>query len=215
MMSRGKEDLCGLLASLFSPPDRELARQIGRGLVHSFLQKWVSSWEGPSHLLKGFCMGGEGDAILDNLKDGYERLFSYLKKENISLIESFYKSWTRDPHCALSFSTEKGLVMGDSAVHLLEVYRQCAIDLPDEFKSCPDHLVLEMEFLSYLYRWATDAQIKTFIEDHLDWVSLLGEEIRRFEPHPFYVSAFEVFDLFLKTEKKRLEMGGNGKKIVH
>ena len=113
MMSRGKEDLCGLLASLFSPPDRELARQIGRGLVHSFLQKWVSSWEGPSHLLKGFCMDGEGDAILDNLKDGYERLFSYLKKENISLIESFYKSWTRDPHCALSFSTEKGLVMGN------------------------------------------------------------------------------------------------------
>ena len=215
MSSQEKEDLCRLLACLFSPPDRDLARQIERGLVHSFLQKWVSSLGGPSHLLEALRMDGEVDPIFDNLQDGYERLFSYLHGESISLVESFYKPWTRDPHCALPFSTERGLLMGDSAVHLLEVYRQCALDLPDEFRGCPDHLVLEMEFLSYLYNWGTDAQIKMFIEDHLDWIPLLGEEIRRFDPHPFYVSAFEVLDLFLKTERERLEVGGNGKKIVH
>ena len=50
--------------------------------------------------------------------------------------------------------------MGDSAMHLLEIYRQCGLEVAEEFKGCPDHIVLELEFLSYLYRWATDMEVR-------------------------------------------------------
>jgi TorA maturation chaperone TorD len=160
-------------------------------------------------------MDGEVDAIFEDLDDEYERLFSYLHGENVSLVESFYKPWTQDRHCPLPFSTARGLLMGDSALHLSEVYGQWGLELPVEFKSCPDHLVLEMELLSYLYKWAAEAEIRMFIEDHLDWIPLLGEELRRVDPHPFYVSAFEVLDLFIKMERERLEVGRSETKIFH
>ncbi|OGP54089.1 MAG: hypothetical protein A2Y65_12750 [Deltaproteobacteria bacterium RBG_13_52_11] len=105
--------------------------------------------------------------------------------------------------------------MGDSAIHLLEIYRACNLEITEEFKGCPDHIVMELEFLFYLYQSATDIEIKTFIEDHMDWIPLLKEEFKRFHPHPFYVSTLEVLDLFLNRERERLEVEDNGKKKIH
>ena len=95
--------------------------------------------------------------------------------------------------------------MGDSALHLLEIYNQCGLNFSEEFRGCPDHIALEMEFLSYLYRWATDVEIKMFIKDHLNWIPLLKEEVNRRDPQPFYVSALEVLALFISRENQTLE----------
>lgn len=105
--------------------------------------------------------------------------------------------------------------MGDSALHLLEIYRLCDLEVEEEFRSCPDHLALELEFLSYLYRWATDIEIKKFIKDHLDWILLLKEEFKQVHAHPFYASALEILDLFLNKERKRLEVEDHGEKKIH
>ena len=72
-----------------------------------------------------------------------------------------------------------------------------------------------LEFLSYLYQWATDIEIKTFIEDHLDWIPLLKEELKQVHAHPFYTSTLETLDLFLNHEKERLEGEGSEKKTIH
>jgi len=105
--------------------------------------------------------------------------------------------------------------MGDSALHLLEIYHQCGLEASEEFKSCPDHIAMELEFLSYLYQWATDIEIRKFIEDHLDWIPLLKEEFRWVHPHSFYVSVLAVLELFLNRERERLEAEGHGKKKIH
>jgi TorA maturation chaperone TorD len=215
MTAQEKEYFCQLLASLFYPPDQELVKQIHQRTLYSFFEKYIESWGGEKGLLQGFLMEGESEKLLRDLKDEYSRLFSGLSEDSVSLVESFYKPWTQDPHCPLPFASERGLLMGDSAVHLLEIYHQCGLEVSEEFKGCPDHIVMELEFLSYLYERATDIEVKTFIEDHLDWVPLLKEEFGRFHPHHFYVSTLEVFDLFLRREKERLEVEGNGKKKIH
>jgi TorA maturation chaperone TorD len=74
---------------------------------------------------------------------------------------------------------------------------------------------LELEFISTLYRCATDLEVEQFIKDHLDWIPLLKEEIERSDPHPFYRSALGVLDLFLGQERKRLEEKRNGEKAIH
>jgi putative dimethyl sulfoxide reductase chaperone len=215
MTAQEKEYFCQLLASLFYPPDQELVKLIHQRTLYSFFEKYVQSWGGAKDLLKGFVIDGEPENLLRDLKNEYGRLFSSLSEESISLVESFYKPWTRDASCSLPFASERGLLMGDSAVHLLEIYHQCGLEVSEEFKGCPDHIAMELEFLSYLYQRATDIEIKTFIEDHMDWIPLLDEEFKQFHPHPFYGSSMEVLALFLNKEKGRLEVEGNGKKKIH
>jgi TorA maturation chaperone TorD len=215
MTNQEKETISQLLASLFCPPDQEMVKQIRKGALHSFLQRYVRSCEGDSGLLNGFLMEGDPEILLKDLGEEYGRLFSELSKESISLVESFYKPWTLDPHCTLPFASERGLLMGDSAVHLLEVFRQCGLEVADEWRGAPDHLVMELEFLSYLYGFATDLEVKQFIKDHLDWIPLLKEELERSDAHPIYRSALEVLVLFLGQERKRLEEKENGEKAVH
>ena len=210
MTNREKKELCLLLARLFSPPDQEMVKEIHQGTIYTFLQEYVRSWGRDASLLKGFIMEGAPETLSKDLREQYDRLFSGLNTEGISLVESFYKPWTRDPHCTLSFASERGLLMGDSAIHLLEIYRTCDLEVAEEFKGCPDHLVMELEFLSYLYEQATDSEMRRFIEDHLDWIPLLQGEFERHDPHPFYKSLLGVLCLFLNVERKRLEMDANG-----
>jgi TorA maturation chaperone TorD len=73
---------------------------------------------------------------------------------------------------------------------------------------------MELEFLSYLYEQGLDVEIKTFIEDHLDWVPFLIEEFRRFHAHPFYLSGVEVLNFFLNHEREKLEVKADGKKKI-
>ncbi len=203
-----------LLASLFCPPDQELAMQIHQGALQAYFQKYFKAWGEDLDLLKGLLLKGDLEVLLEELTEAYGAHFLGLRGENISLVESCYKPWTLDPHCPLPFASSKGLCMGDSAIHLLEIYRLCDMQVAKDFESYPDHLALELEFLSYLYRWATDVEIKQFIEDHLDWIPLLKEEVKQVSVHPFYRDALEVLDLFIRRERKRLEVGDDGKKEI-
>jgi TorA maturation chaperone TorD len=215
MTSEEKESFCRTLAFVLSPPDQELADHLRRGAIYSFFYSYLQSWAADTDTLKGFLVEDNSGAILSDLKSEYENLFSMLKGEGISLVESLYRPWTLDPQCTLSFASDKGLVMGDAALHLLALYAQCGLEVSEEFRGRPDHLILELEFLAYLYRWATDAEIKRFIADHLDWTSVLGEELKGFASVPFFASAFAVLDLFLKQERERPEGETDGKKDIH
>ena len=105
--------------------------------------------------------------------------------------------------------------MGDSAVHLSALFQQSGMEVAEPFKGMPDHIVIELELLSYLYQEAGDREIKSFIEDHLDWIPSLRESIENGHAHPFYISLIEVLDLFVDLEKKRLEKESDGKKDIH
>jgi len=216
MTKEERERFLEILVCLFSTPDRDMVELVNQGNIHSFFHHYFQIWGENTDILKGFLMESGPEIIFRDLKEDYGHLFSSeAGTEKISLVESFYKPWTQDPHCPLPFASSKGLLMGDSAIHLLEIYRLCGIQMAEEFKSCPDHLVLELEFLSYLYQWGTDAEIKKFIEDHLDWIPLLREEFKELHPHPFYRSTLEVLILFLNKEKERLEVEESGKKEIY
>jgi len=215
MTGQEKETICQLLASLFCPPDQEMIRQILGGRLHSFLQRYVRSCGGDLGLLDGFLIKGDPEILVKDLREEYDHLFSELRGEGISPIESSYKPWTMDPRCTLPFASERGLLMGDSALHLLEIFGQCGLEVADDKRGTPDHLAVELDFLSYLYRCGTELEVRQFMKDHLDWIPLFKGEVERSHPHPFYRSALEMLDLFLSEERKRLEGRENGEKAIH
>jgi TorA maturation chaperone TorD len=213
MTARERENLCELMAALFSPPETEWVEQIRRGAF--ILRTCVQSWGGDAAALFGLETGGDAETFSRELQAEYDRLFSGKQEETVSLVESCHKPWTQDAECHLSFARGKGLLRGDSALHMQAVFQQTGVEVPKEFKSCPDHLVLELEFLSALYGEATDREVRQFIQDHLDWVPQLKEEMIRLRPHPFYLNAAELLDGFLSHERNRLEIRDDGKKNLH
>jgi TorA maturation chaperone TorD len=153
--------------------------------------------------------------LLRDLKEEHYRLFSDTGNERISLVESFYKPWTLAPHCSLPFAKEKGFLMGDSAIHLSALFQHCGLEVTEPFKGMPDHILIELEFLSYLYQEAGEEEIKRFIKDHLDWIPSLKESFEKAHAHPFYISLIGLLDLFVDLEKRRLEKESDGKKDIH
>ncbi len=209
------ETICLLLASFFCPPDHEMMKQIRGENFRAFLERSIRSLHGDLSVLDGFLMKGDPEEFWNDLDKKYRRLFSEISGEGISLVESSYKPWTLDLSCTLPFASERGLSMGDSALHLLEIFSQCGLEVADERRATPDHLVMELEFLSHLYRCATDLEVGQFIKDHLDWIPLLRERIEQSHSHPFYKSASRVLDLFLDGERERLEGKRYGEKAIH
>ena len=215
MSDKGKAFFCQTLSSLFSPPDQGMVEQLNQGHLHAFFKNYVQSWEGEIGILKGFLTQSPTQILLRDLKEEHHRLFSDTGNERISLVESYYKPWTQDPHCPLPFAKEKGFLMGDSAIHLLTLFQHCGLEVAGPFKGMPDHILIELEFLSYLYQEAGEEEIKRFIKDHLDWIPSLKESFEKAHAHPFYISLIGLLDLFVDLEKRRLEKESDGKKDIH
>ena len=196
MDAKDKGNLCGALAALFSPPD-DSAAEIS-GVVTSEKE-----------------LRGDFARLVADRKKEYHRLFDDLRGARISLVESTYKPWTFDATCPLSIAGEKGLLMGDPALHMVEIFQALGLEVPEDFRSTPDHLVLELELLSWLYRTGTESQVQKFIADHLDWIPDLKRKIEAADPHPFYRQAAQRLELFLQEEKESWKDGQDGPQSVH
>jgi TorA maturation chaperone TorD len=201
------------MAALFSPPEAEGIEQIRR--EGSILEESVKDWGGEAALLFGLKTAGEAEALCWELRGEYDRLFGGKTGDSAPLVESCYKPWTQDGECHLTFAREKGLLMGDPALHMADIFRHSGLEVAEPFHAFPDHLVLELEFLSVLYGNATDREVKQFIQDHLDWVPQMKRDLNQLGPHPFYRSAAELLDGFLGHEKNRLETPDDGKKSLY
>jgi TorA maturation chaperone TorD len=200
MTKEEKEQVCLLAAGLLAPPDHLLVDDLEDSDLRRLLAKCFDEWGRPSEIVSPFIRGMDRDSFLDSLRSEYERLFTDLDGARISLVESTYKPWTIDKECGVVFAASKGLLMGDWACHLLDIYRSLSIEVPEDFRSTPDHLVLELELLALLHRTSPQAWISMFAKDHLDWIPELKKEMDRAESSLFYKNAIEFIQLFLQHE---------------
>ncbi len=215
MVHEEKGRFCEVLVSLFSPPHREIIREMLEGELLNFFKLATETWQGNDFVGNGLFLDGDPEKIFEELSSEYRRLFEDVGSETISLVESAYKPWTLDAFCPLPFAKEKGLLMGDSALHLLALYQHCGLEIVGPLRGIPDHLILELEFLSFLYQHATDQEIKQFIEDHLDWIPLLQKACEDAQAHPFYLTLVDLLRRFIHSEKERLEKEFHGEKEIY
>jgi TorA maturation chaperone TorD len=85
-------------------------------------------------------------------------------------VESLYRPWTLDKDNKAGLYGQTGYYGGDSADQMLELYDRFAIDYKSTDKLEPDHLCLQLEFLSILVEQADHRAVTGFIRQHLSWL---------------------------------------------
>lgn len=200
MTREQKERFCLIGAALLAPPDADLVADLEQPELRAELEETVTEWGGSTDLLSPLLAKPGTRPALSVLEGEYERLFLDPEGDMVSLVESTHKPWMTEGAEGGTFDGSKGLLMGDRALHMSEMYRRYSIEVPEELRTTPDHLVAELEFLALLLRCAPEESAEQFVEDHLDWIAGLEVEMERAQAHPFYRNAMDMIGLFLTNE---------------
>jgi TorA maturation chaperone TorD len=192
VMTNGeKERFCSFAASIIAPPDGAMMDDLEQDNLRTLIGEYVRQWGGARQLPSLFVKEGNREDRLSALQGEYERLFGQWEGKRISLVESTYKTWTTDKGCQMVFAASKGLIMGDHALHMQELYRHASLEIPE------------------------DEAIERFIGDHLDWIPELKSALEKGDPHPFYRNAVEIIHQFLQQETKTGKVDDHGQKKIH
>lgn len=215
MTTDEKASFCAFASVLLAPPEETTLEMLEQDDLRPWLEGHMSRWGADTRLSEDLFEDIDRNDRLKEIVAAYDRLFGQWNGAAISLVESTYKPWSEDRDCGMVFAAATGLLMGDSAVHMNDLYSQGDMDMPASFKGMPDHIVLELEFLSLLYESDSEEKARTFIKNHLDWIDLLKTEIEQAEPHPFYQSAISLLNYFIKEELKTGKADQDGPTKLH
>ena len=177
------------LSEFFKEPSAEFAEDVASGRLARFFEECCISLSLGSASCKGLAPAGD---VAASLAGEYRRLFRGPLPPYVIPVESVYKKWASDPDCNLPIAQEKNLLMGDSAVDMLWCYREEGIALPDEFSSMPDHVALELEYLSMLSLRGEEDACRKFLTRHMDWLDDLVGEIEAADAGEFYSSGARI-----------------------
>ena len=82
-------------------------------------------------------------------------------------------------------------------------YESTGLTLDEETTLVPDHLALELLFMSYLIRNALAEQQEIFLKEHLLWVPEYCDEVRKHASTPFYREVATLLKEFILSEQER------------
>ena len=123
------------------------------------------------------------------------------------------------PYGSVYLDGEK-IVMGDSTMQALELYREGGFDVAEDFLEMPDHIAVELEFLYLLsFRIGKDsddeertrliALKQKFLEEHLGrWVGTLSEAVEKGAQTDFYKRLADLTGQFVREDLQELTEAG-------
>ncbi len=194
-----RADVYRLLSACYYQPEEafleeEVFAQLKTALAKAHLRGVIEA----AGLDDGFRASGVEALLLD-----YSRLF-------LGPFEILAK-----PYGSVYLDGEK-IVMGDSTMQALEVYREGGFDVAEDFLEMPDHIAVELEFLyllSFRIGKASDDEEKArlillkqkFLEEHLGrWVGTLSEAIRKGAQTDFYKQLADLTEQFVREDLQEL-----------
>jgi TorA maturation chaperone TorD len=116
------------------------------------------------------------------------------------------------------------LVMGKSTFDVLAHYLEAGLEMASDFRSTPDHIEVELEFMYYLVFKEVEARIdsdcnrlrhfrrnqKSFLENHLGlWVPQFTRSIEEHAQTEFYRSLAETTRHFVECELRNITGDGS------
>ncbi len=216
------------LSECFKEPSEEFADDIASGRLEEVIKEGLSQLNipVPGEMLMSCRLTNdeENNPPLPPLekggKGGFERLFSSeiivvynkLKADYHSLffplyvvpVESVYKEWSKTDDVSGAMNGEKGFIMGDPAVEMINRYRMAGIEIPQTYKDTPDHIAILLEYASLLCENIKREDRASFVSGHLDWVTELHNDIYKYSESNFYRAVADITVAFIQYERANL-----------
>jgi TorA maturation chaperone TorD len=193
-----KEDFCRLLSACYYQPGPEFAEEDVFGTLARTAALIDPAMEGKSRRLGEAFASEPADTLLLD----YTRLF-------LGPFDILAK-----PYGSVWMEGEK-VVMGDSTMAVLDLYREGGFELDENFREVPDHIAAELEFLYLLLFQENEARRsgnaegvekasnlrRRFLQNHLGrWVAPFTEAMNAGADTAFYKTLAELTELFVHTE---------------
>jgi TorA maturation chaperone TorD len=100
---------------------------------------------------------------------------------------------------------DKPGIGGKAARDVQAFYEATGLTLDEEMNLMPDHLSVELLFMSYLIDNARSGEQKDFMEQHLlPWVPAFCDEIKRHASTVFYKEAADLLKEFISSEHESM-----------
>ena len=144
---------------------------------------------------------GEIISVYQKLKADYHSLFFPLY---VVPVESVYKEWSTTDDVTGGMKGEKGFIMGDPAVEMINRYRMAGIEIPQTYKDIPDHIAILLEYASLLCENIKREDRASFVSGHLDWVTELHNDIYKYSESNFYRAVADITVAFIQYERANL-----------
>src|SRR3989304_1676514 len=197
------------LAECFKEPSEEFVDDIASGRLEEVIKEGLSQLNIPVpgemlmslHLTKEHGFKDDIISVYEKLKADYHSLFFPLY---VVPVESVYKEWSKTDEVSGAMKGEKGFIMGDPAVEMINRYRMAGIEIPQTYKDIPEHIALLLEYVSLLCDHAEKEDRACFVSSHLDWVEALRIDIHKYSESSFYRYVADITVAFIHYERKNL-----------
>lgn len=203
-----REDAYRLLAACYYPPSPELIEESCCETLASLLEPVVPV----AAQYATAAAVAIGSSPLEDLAVEHARLF----------IGPF--QLVAPPYGSIYLDDAK-TVMGDSTARVAAFYHSCGLHLADDFHELPDHIVVELEFMSYLAFRQKEAEVsgnqdeatrvaclqREFLERFLlPWLPSFTAAVITDGEAPFYRSIAKCTAAFINADHAALTSTDNG-----
>ena len=193
------------LSECFKEPSEEFADDIASGRLEEVIKEGLSQLNIPVpgdtlkslHLTKDHGFKDELIIVYNKLRADYHSLFFPLY---VVPVESVYKEWSKADDVTGAMKGEKGFIMGDPAVEMINRYRMAGIEIPQTYKDTPDHIAILLEYASLLCENIKREDRASFVSGHLDWVAELHNDIYKYSESNFYRAVADITVDFIQYE---------------
>lgn len=196
------EEIYLIFAEFYKIPTTEFYQELASGLIDNRLSELFKIIGFDELQVNNFNMEF---LSFDELKESYIYCFLGTGVSIALPIESVYKVWTTDPGVDMVIGNEKGYLFGDSALHMLHLYEQFQLSIPEEYSNIPDHLTLLLEFLAFLTRNYSDKDVYQLLIDHFDWLDDFNLELKKIQGSSYFGDVTELLIALINFELNRLD----------
>ncbi len=190
-----------ILSEIYKEPDMSFAEAVWRGDLYDVLNTYLKELKIEA-ITEDLKIIGEEDEVFEKLKSEYYPLFAGPIPPFALPVESVYKEWAAEEGAILS--NQKGLLMGDSAIDMINIYKSEGIEIPSQFSAMPDHIALLLEYAAHLCESASLDEQKKFISGHFDWLEHFREDVFLLSKSKFYRCAVDLTLRFIRNERESL-----------